>query len=263
MAKVREIFEKLNELAPVSMKMDFYNVGFLVGEAEHEVTTVLVSLDITDDVVDEAEKLGAQLIVAHHPMFFSLKTVTDEDASGRRIVRLIKGGISAIWMHTNLDAAEGGVNDALAKKAGIVKAELLNVDGYDESGVPYGIGRCGELKETVDFEQYLSYIKDSLNCNGLRYVSAGKKVKRVAVLGGSGGGELALAVKNGCDTFVTADVKYHQFIDAKEAGVNIIDAGHFCTENVVIPELKKYIEANFNNVDVLISDRHKQIEQFV
>jgi len=262
MANVREIFETLNEFAPVSMKMDFDNVGFLVGEADREVRTVLLSLDITDEVIEEATALGAELIVSHHPLFFSLKTVTDEDATGRKLLKLIKSGISVICMHTNLDAAEGGVNDVLAKKVGIAIPELLTIEGYDESGRPYCIGRFGEIGEEMSFADYLNYIKTTLSCNGLRYVSSGKRVNKVAVMGGSGGSEIQLAIKKGCDTYITSDIKYHQFIEAKEAGINIIDAGHFCTENVVIPVLESYLKNKFSTVGFVKSSRHTQTEMF-
>lgn len=262
MVKVNDIFQKLNELAPVSMKMDFDNVGLLVGEAGREVRRVIVSLDITDDVIDEAASIGAELIVSHHPLFFSLKSVTDADGAGGKIIKLIKNGIAAICMHTNLDAAAGGVNDALAARAGIKSPELLTVDGYDESGEPYCIGRYGDLREEMSLDAYLEYIKNSLGCGGLRYVSAGKKARRVAVMGGSGGDCIHLAAEKGCDTYVTADVKYHQFIEAKEAGINIIDAGHFCTENVVVPMLADFLGTNFPSLKTVISTVHAQTEKF-
>lgn len=258
MTAVKDIFGFLNDMAPVKTKMDFDNVGILVGHSENKVNKVLTALDITDDVIDEAIEKGADLIVSHHPMFFSLKSVSDADPVGRRILKMISNGISAICMHTNLDAAEGGVNDVLAEKAGIKEPEMLTIDGYDESGKPYCIGRFGEIEEETEFSDYLGFIKKQLNCGGLRYCYGGKKVKRVAVMGGSGGSEIELAVKNGCDTFVTADVKYHQFLDARDVGINIIDADHFCTENVIIPVLAEKTQNKFSEIDVFVSKKHRQ-----
>ena len=114
MVKVVEVFEYLNKLAPVSLKMDFDNVGLLVGDATQSVSKCLVSLDITDEVIDEAACFGADLIVSHHPIIFgAVKSVTADDLVGRKIIELVRNNISAICMHTNLDIAEGGVNDAL------------------------------------------------------------------------------------------------------------------------------------------------------
>ena len=119
MTTVNDVYEYLVSIAPVEMKMDFDNVGFLVGRGDSEASDILISLDITADVVSEALDTGAKLIVSHHPLFFSLKSVTDADPTGKKIVRMLSGGLSAICMHTNLDAALGGVNDALALAAGI------------------------------------------------------------------------------------------------------------------------------------------------
>ena len=108
MAKVSEIFEKLALRAPVALKMDFDNVGHLAGRADREVSRVLTALDITDEVIAEAKDMGAQLIVSHHPLTFEgLKSVTDSDPTARKFVAIIESGMSAICMHTNLDAAQG------------------------------------------------------------------------------------------------------------------------------------------------------------
>jgi len=129
MAKVKTILEFLEHMAPPAMKMDFDNVGLLVGYPENEVSRVIVALDITEDVIEEAVHEGAQLIVSHHPLLFSLKAVRADDYIGVRVIKLIENSMSAICMHTNLDAAEGGVNDALAKAAGIISPKHLKKDG--------------------------------------------------------------------------------------------------------------------------------------
>jgi dinuclear metal center YbgI/SA1388 family protein len=125
MAKVEEILSALERFAPSCLKMDFDNVGLLAGFTKREADRLIVALDITDAVIDEAISEKAQLIVSHHPMFFSLKSVTDGDRTGRKITALLSHGISAICMHTNLDAAAGGVNDALAEAAGLTDVRLL------------------------------------------------------------------------------------------------------------------------------------------
>jgi len=263
MVKVQDIYGRLAELAPLEMKMDFDNPGFLVGRGDTPVARVLVSLDITDEVIGEAAEKGAQLIVSHHPLFFSLKSVTDGDRIGRKVVALISSGISAVCMHTNLDAAKGGVNDALACVLGLRDIEILNVEGVDSAGEEYSYGRVGVLPEPTDMAGFLQSVKTALGANGLRYYDAGRPVYKVASVGGSGGGMLEYAAAKDCDTFVTSDIKYDVFLAAKEMGINLIDGDHFCTENTVVAPLADFIREAFPDVDVLISERHRQTAQFM
>ena len=255
MTTVNDIFENLNELAPVSMKMDFDNVGILVGNGTNEVKKCLIALDITSDVIEEAINIGADLIVSHHPLIFDAqKTVLENDLLGGKLYRLIKNSVSAICMHTNLDIAEGGVNDALMSSLNCSASDTLDDDRC---------GRIGEYENPIAFGEFLLLCKTALNTKGLRYVSAGKQVKKLAVMGGSGGGALYEAVKKGCDTYVTADIKYNQFLDAKELGINLIDADHFCTENVVVPVLYERLKNAFPDVDFFISEKHQQTVCFM
>ena len=255
MATVNDIFENLNVLAPVSMKMDFDNVGLLAGNGSDEVKKCLISLDITNEVIDEAINFGANLIVSHHPLIFEAqKTVLNDDLVGGKLCKLIKNDISAICMHTNLDIAEGGVNDALMASLGCTADGALDEDGC---------GRIGEYEKPIPFDEFLIMCKTALNTKGLRYVSAGKPVKKLAVMGGSGGGSVANAKIMGCDTYVTADVKYNNFLDAKELGINLIDADHFCTENVVVPVLLERLSKAFPGVEFKISEIHHQTVCFM
>lgn len=255
MPKVAEIRDFFEERVPTSLKMDFDNVGFLAGIAEKEVTSALVALDITSEVIDEASSVGAQLVVSHHPLiFFPMKSVTDTDRMGKKILELIKQDISAICLHTNLDAVEGGVNDALMTALGVADAELMG----DEDG----ISRMGTLSGEMCLRDFLAHTKSALNANGLRYHDAGKPVFKIGCCGGSGGDYLRLAASKGCDTYVTADVKYDVFLEAKDLGINLIDADHFCTENVVVPVLADMLKTAFPELEVMISRRHGQTAQF-
>lgn len=252
MPTVGQIFACLQAKAPVETKMDFDNVGLLVGSPDWEVKRVLLSLDITGPVTEEAKKLGAQLVVSHHPLFFSLKNIGSLDPQGVKAMDMLTGRVAAICMHTNLDAADGGVNDALARKLGIQEA------------VPYEpehICRVGTLPEPVALPEFLKKTKAALGCNGIRYVDGGKSVCKVALCGGSGGSMLEETALTGCDTFVTSDIKYDVFLRAKELGLNLIDAGHFNTENVVIPVLRQWIQEAFPEVEAVISE-HTQTEQY-
>lgn len=253
--KNRDIFDFLCTLAPLELQLGFDNAGFLVGDMETGVSRVLLSLDVTEEVVDEAVRTGAELIVSHHPFIWTpLKSVTEDALTSRKLMKLIKNDISVISMHTNLDIAEGGVNDVLISLLGAERADTLDGDNC---------GRIGELKEAICLGEFLVHCRKVLNVKGLRYVDAGRRVKRLAVMGGAGADAMYDAIEKGCDTYVTADVKYHQFLEAKELGLNLIDADHFCTENPVMPVLAEKLRAAFPALDVRLSAVHSQIVSFI
>ena len=254
MTTVGQIAWVLDAFAPAQLKLDFDNVGLLVGRKDAPVTRVLTALDITPEVIDEAKALGAELIVSHHPVFFNIKKITDETENGDRVLRLIESDIAAICMHTNMDAAQGGVNDALLRKLGCENGVALNETDF--------IGRIGTLAHAKALPEFLAEIRSKLHTRGLRYYDAGRPVKKIACCGGAGGGELELAARAGCDTYVTADIKYDRFLTAEYLGINLIDADHFFTENAVVPVFKKIIEDAFPELLVSISQKHTCKIQF-
>lgn len=263
MATVKEIESFLFSKAPKELAMDWDNVGLLVGFPDREVTKVLIALDITREVVEEALEIGAELIVAHHPVmncaWEKVQTVRSDTVQGSILIQMLTGGLSGICMHTNLDAVEGGVNDALAHQLGLTDLEQLHPDGIDPQGRTYGIGRVGEVTGFGDTRTFAGFVREALNANGLRVEDAGKPVRRVAVGGGACGGMLSDAVERGCDTFVTADVKYDVFLSARAMGINLIDAGHFSTENVVCPILAQWLGEVFPEMKISLSRRHKEV----
>lgn len=265
MAAVKEIYQLIDNFAPFETQMDFDNAGFLVGRGDRAVERVLVALDITKVVVEEAVRRGCQLIVSHHPVIFGgVKSVTDETVTGRVLLALAENGLSAICAHTNLDAAEGGVNDCLAQRLGLNDTVLLEQDGTDRRGRAYGIGRIGQAHKTeLSGAEYAAYVKEKLGARSVRFEDAGIPVSRVAVGGGSCGSMLEQVRAAGCDTFVTADVKYDVFLSARAMGINLIDAGHYATENVVCPALVKLIAQAFPQVEVLLSADHREVYQDV
>lgn len=261
MVTVNDIFGYLEQMIPTYMKMEFDNPGFLAGNGAREVDRILLALDITDEVIEEAKNINAQLIISHHPMFFELHNVSSNDFVGRKLVSLMEAMMSAICLHTNLDAVAGGVNDALMDALGAETIGILQPMGTGPDGAPYGGGRCGTVPQ-MPMNAFLAHCKQALHANGLRYVDVGQSVHRIGVCGGAGGSMLMDAVKMGCDTFITGDVKHNVFIDAKELGINLIDAGHFPTENVVIPVLRRLLLSAFPQLEICISKRHTQPEQF-
>ena len=248
MATVADILTFVETLAPRELKMDWDNVGLNCGRRNAEVTRILVALDPFEHVCAEAAQWGADLLVTHHPLIFRpIPMVTDDAAITRGLMTLIRHNISHICAHTNLDCAEGGVNDALASVL-----ELTNVEKLGSYG---GMMRCGEVPEQA-LTDFLGFVKDKLHCDGLRYCDGGKPVRKVAVGGGACSDGLYDAICAGCDTFVTSDVKYNNYWDAKEQGLSIIDAGHFHTENPVVSVLAEKIAAAFPDVEVKISESH-------
>ena len=262
MATVHDILTYLETLAPRSMKMDWDNVGLLCGSRRTEVTKLLVALDPFEGVCEEAAHWGADLIVTHHPLIFkALKSITDETSIGRSIQLLCREGISAINAHTNLDCAPGGVNDRLAAALGLSGIEVIDPMGVDTEGREWGLLRKGVVTEQ-SLAEFLPTVKTALGCEGLRYVDGGKPVRKVAVGGGACASELMDAYRAGCDTFVTSDVKYNQFWEARDLGMNLVDAGHFYTENPVTVCLAEKIAVQFPEVEVKISETHHDCMKF-
>ncbi|MEA4934792.1 MAG: Nif3-like dinuclear metal center hexameric protein [Lawsonibacter sp.] len=261
MATVKEIYMYLDQIAPFALQMGFDNAGFLVGRGTATVERLLVALDITESVVEEATLLECQLIVSHHPVIFHpAKSITDETVTGRVLLALTEHKIAAICAHTNLDAAQGGVNCCLAQALELEQIGQLHQDGVDPSGQPYGIGRVGKAgRPGLSAAEYAAYVKGTLGAASVRYVDGGRPVERVAVGGGSCGSMLADAVAAGCDTFVTADVKYDQYLEAGALGINLMDAGHYPTEHVVCGPLAARLAAQFPDLRISISSRHKEI----
>lgn len=253
MPKVSDVFAFLNQLAPMEYAMSYDNVGLLVGNGDAPVSRILVALDITDAVIGEAAKRGAELIVSHHPVIFEpMKRVVAGDTTANHVIALVQNRVAAICMHTNLDAAQGGVNDALAAALHVQRETWLDPIADDA-----GIGWVGALSAPMPFAQFLEHTARALQVSGLRYQQSGAQVRRVAVGGGSCGSMLAQAAALGCDTFVTADVKHSQWLDAAEYRINLIDAGHFATENVVVAPLAEQLAQAFPALCVRVSQEQR------
>ena len=254
MATVADILAFLDTLAPQSLKMDWDNCGLLCGRPGREVRRILVALDPFDTVIDEAIRVKADLLVTHHPLIFrnGLMAVNEDTEAGRCVLKLVENGIAAINAHTNLDIAPGGINDVLAQTLGLAGIETIGEEGLLRRGTV----------SAQPLPQFLTHVKQALGCDGLRYVDGGRPVATVAVGGGACADEMAEALSAGCDTFVTSDVKYNQFRTAFQLGLNLIDAGHFHTENPAMPVLRDKLQAAFPDVEVLFSDSHRDCMNF-
>lgn len=261
MATVADVLAYIESIAPTYMKEDWDNVGLNCGWSGQTVKKILVALDPFEDVCKEAEEIGADLLITHHALIWKAGFINDFDEQGRNTLFLIQNNIAHINAHTNLDCAPDGVNDQLACRLGLENIQVIEPKGEDELGRPYGLLRMGEVpsQSVIDF---LTTVKNVLGCKGLKFVDSGVPVSRVAVGGGACAGEMEQAVRAGCDTFVTADVRYNHFWDAKAMGLNLIDAGHFHTEDPVCDYLARRLQEAFPEIEVVRSENHTDCTEF-
>lgn len=245
MTKVKDIFNFIDKIAPFEKALSFDNCGLIIGEMKTGVKNIVLSLDITKDVIEEAKNLNANLIISHHPVIFRpISSIKSNDT----ISLLCKNDINAICAHTNLDIAEKGVNFQLAQKLNL---QNLNPLTYEEEK-PMGL--IGNLSYEFECKEFAQYVKKRLDCKGVRYTELkNKKIKTVGVCSGTGGEFYKAAYEKSADVIVTGEIKHSQIIDANELGIMIVDAGHYKTENVILEPLKKMLETKFKNIIVYLS----------
>ena len=249
MSTVTHIYDAIDRLAPFWLTMDFDNTGILVGDRNREVSCALLALDCTPAVVEQAKQLGAQLIVTHHPVIFHPLKRVNEDAV---VYQLIRSDIAVISAHTNLDIAQGGVNDALASAIGLRDCrglELLN----EQTGA--WLGRIGTLPEPLSPEAFAAHIKACLNAASIKFSAAPRVIRTVALCSGSGADCLDAAISAGADALLTSEVKQHEYLAAAAAGISIFDAGHFDTEDIVIEPLRDYLAKEIPDVHFFTTHR--------
>lgn len=249
--KVRHIADSIEVLAPKNLAEEWDNVGLMVGDPEADVSTVFVCLDVTSDNVAKATELKADLIVSHHPLLFKpLKNVCENDITGSIVTSLIKNGISVYSAHTNLDNAKGGMNDILAEKL-----DLYEVHPFSDNPNDFTIGRIGQLEAPMELRDFVSYTKSVLNCRTARYLGDDSDtVQTVAVCSGAGGDGIYNAYRAGADVYVTSDIRHHEAQLAFELGINLIDAGHFETENTICEFMTDYLKECFPGLNIIPSD---------
>lgn len=247
----RHILGFFEEWAPQSTKLEYDNVGLLVGESAQHIHRVLVCLDVTHEVLDEAEAFAADLVIAHHPLIFrKLSRVSPDEETGALIYRLIRRGMGLLAVHTNLDAAWDGVSFALASKLGLQQTAFLKPDvplpsdessasdfsAIHEPGIKpsiTGFGVVGSLASAMPAQEFLSLVGERLSTRALRYSGSATRIERVAVCGGAGAFLTEHARQAGVQAYVTADLKYHDFF-AGDSSFLLVDAGHYETEIPVV-----------------------------
>lgn len=237
--KIKEIRNYLNNRFPTSLSEEWDNDGdMLLIDPDRELTGIVATLDVTDKAVDEAVRLGANLIVSHHPMIFRPLKRLDATPLVKRIERLIKADISVLSYHTRFDSAEGGMNDVLAEKVGLIDPQPF--------GMPQepAMGRIGSFPECSPAE-FAAQMSLALNTH-VAFFEGNRSIKRVAVLGGGGKDFIHLAHTLGADAMVTGDITYSVANDELPYGITMIDAGHYPTEVIAVDAFAKLIEESFD-----------------
>lgn len=237
--KIKDIIKFLEERFPLSLQEDWDNSGLQIGNIENDLTNIMISLDLDEQTIQKAKEKSCNLIINHHPFLFSsIKSIDLNKGNGKIIKDLIKNDITVFAMHTNLDIGKGGVNDNLAKLLEL--RDISNLDTNNENPM----ARFGYTDEITAYD-FSKFVKEKLNCKGLiLYGDKDKKIEKVALCGGAGSDFINDAIKKGCDLIVTSDVKYHEAIDNCKK-INIVDPGHFASENHIIYMIKDLLEKNF------------------
>ncbi|MBQ9736882.1 MAG: Nif3-like dinuclear metal center hexameric protein [Clostridia bacterium] len=258
MIRVSKILEELEIIAPLELQCNWDNSGLLVGDESQRVEKVFVCLDITSENVKSAVDFGADLIISHHPLIFDpIKSITEATVTGSVIRTLIKNNISVFCMHTCFDIADGGMNDLLAAKLGLESVRKFTLDEcIDENGQPLdGIGRVGALALPKTLADFMLHIKEVLGSAALKYSgNPNEIVQTVAICAGSGGSEMYAAYHSGAEVYVTSDLKHDHGRVASEIGLNVVDAGHFETENIICDFFEDFFASRFPEIKLEISD---------
>ncbi len=214
-----EIYAWADEQAPFESQLGFDNSGLLLGHPDWPVTGVHAALDVTARVLDEAEANGANLILTHHPLFFSArKNLLETDGEGQLLARMIRGRMALMSCHTNLDAAPGGINDTLAERCG-----LTHVEGE-------GFARVGRLPHPMGAEELCAFLGERLN-TVIRLMGCGAtEISFLGVSGGAGSEFYTQAQAMGAQAFLSGEIRHHHALAMAAEGMTALDAGHFATE---------------------------------
>lgn len=220
---VREIYEMISDRIPEDLREEWDNDGIMCCPDDlSSVNRVLVTLDVTEEIVDYAIDNGFDLIVSHHPLVFKpISSIDPENHIARKLIKLIKAGVSVLSFHTRADKVRGGVNDCLARMLGLLDVEVFGDDC---------LGRIGHLERETSLEDFAERVKSALGIEKVLASDAYNPVYSVALVGGDGKGYVAEAIEMGADTYLSGRIGYNTMEEAAEMGINLIEAGHYATE---------------------------------
>ena len=249
--KAREIIDRIEEHFPKGLALEWDNPGLLCGSRDKTVRKVMIALDCTDKVVDEAVEKGCDLVLTHHPLIFgSIKAVNDESFIGRRLIKLIKNDISLYAMHTNFDSGKEGMGHIVAERLSLKEICPMEITGQQD-GADVGIGTFGELPDSMSAKELSEFIRDRFSIGQVIYYDAGRPIKKAAICPGSGKGMMKYAKELHADAFITGDMGHHDGIDAVSEGITLIDAGHYGLEHIFVPYMKDFLEKHFPGIEII------------
>ena len=246
--KAKEIIKVIEDFAPLSIQESWDNCGLCIGSPEDEVSSVLIGLDCTVELVDEAIRCGADMIVTHHPLIFSgLKKISPEDMVGAAVIKAVRAGICIYAAHTSADKVIAGVSGAMAARLGLTDIEIL-----DEDGEGTGLGAVGNLPAPVTAQEAVSLVKERFSLRMIRTSAPIQgPVSRIAMCGGSGGSLIKAARNAGAQLYISGDISYHNFFTPDD--FMIMDIGHYESEIEIVDILFSLIKKNFPTFAVRIT----------
>ena len=255
--KAIDIIKKLDDIYSPSFAAGWDNTGLQCGETSCDVKGIYVALDCTGKVIDEALKKGCNMIVTHHPMIFSpIKSVTDRDIFGKRIIKLIKNNMLLFSLHTNYDILRMSLVNS--SEMNVEPDTVLKAEGTDDNGEPYGFGFAGDLESRCTLRQFAEKLKKIYHLEKIRvYGDPDSFISRAAMCSGSGKGFLDDALRLGADVFITGDMDHHTAIDAVMKGISVIDGSHFGTEMCFVPDMANLIRSSFPEI-IVVEDLTEQ-----
>ena len=246
--KVKDVTKVIEEFAPLAIQEKWDNSGLCIGSPDAPVSSVLLGLDCTPELVDEAIECGADMIVTHHPLIFSgLKKISPEDMVGEAVIKAIKAGISIYAAHTNADKVIAGVSGAMAAKLALQNVEILSEDGEGT-----GLGVVGDLPEPMTAQQMVAFVKERFGLQAMRTSKLiDGEIKKVALCGGSGGSLISAAKAAGAQLYLSGDISYHNFFTPE--GFMLMDIGHYESEIEIVDILFSLVKKNFPTFAVRIT----------
>ena len=241
--QIRELLQILDSFAPVKLAENWDNVGLLVGSPDNNVSSILIGLDPTTSLIDEAIAASADTIITHHPVIFKpLSSINTRDPAGRLLQKALSHNINIIGAHTNLDSAVDGVNDVLGNELGLTNLVPL-VATENDVEMTTGLGRVGSYSTPISRKDFLTRLFHLLGVQSMNIAGTiPEEITTVAVCGGSGSDFAPLAHQRGADVYLSAEIKHSTAIWAREAGFAIIDGSHYATEKPVTFYLARKLE---------------------